>query len=345
VILAGEAVVDVWPGGVTPECQHSVVRALAGTMRADRYVKPALRASAGEVLARLGDPRPDAATLGQMSLCWVPSGPFLMGSPDTDKLARREESPLHRMDVPYDYWLARFPITVSQFRDFVETSGQQLEDPSSLRGPANHPVTRVSWHEAQRFCTWLTQVWLQAGALMAGWEVRLPTEPEWEKGARGGLRIPSTALVLPVRQIGAPGRRPPRPELVPNPSPQRLYPWGDEPDPNRANYSASGIGKASAVGCFPGGASPYGCLDLSGNVWEWTRSCWGPDFDRPRYTYPYDPRDGREDALAPDDMRRVLRVGSFSDVHGLARCASRFSGFPDLRGDFIGFRVAVVPRK
>ena len=113
----------------------------------------------------------------------------------------------------------------------------------------------------------------------------------------------------------------------------RRYPWGDEADPNRANYRDTGIGTTGAVGCFPGGASPYGVEDLSGDVWEWTRSLWGK--------YPYDPSDGRE--KIDDNDRRVLRGGSFGDDQWFVRCAARYRDFPDLHWDYFGLRVGVVP--
>jgi len=160
--------------------------------------------------------------------------------------------------------------------------------------------------------------------------VSLPSEAEWEKAARGGQQVPVRAkwgsspgvLALP----GENGQ-------MDNPFPERLYPWGDDPDPNRAHYFDTGIWATSAVGCFPGGASPYGVEDLSGNVWEWTRSLYRD--------YPYDPDDGRE--AARTEGPRVVRGGSFDGHQRGVRCAFRLRLSPDLRGNGVGFRVVVSP--
>ena len=92
------------------------------------------------------------------------------------------------------------------------------------------------------------------------------------------------------------------------------------------------------MGCFPEGASPYGVEELSGNVWEWTRSLWG------EYPYPSEriARSKREDLQAPAEESRVLRGGAFWYDHQDVRCASRYGG--DARGvyDHVGFRVALA---
>jgi formylglycine-generating enzyme required for sulfatase activity len=261
-------------------------------------------------------------TIEGMQFCYVPPGSFWMGE------GREEHLNEH---LNYGYWLARFPVTVAQFRAFVKESGFKPNDPDSLQGMDNHPVVWVSWHEALAFCEWLAQGWRDW--LPARWSVRLPTEAEWEKAARGGLEIPVRFVVSTLANLLETDFR-----CQSNRNPKRRYPWGDEPDAERANYSDTRIGATSAVGCFPGGASSYGVEDLSGNVWEWTQSIYED--------YPYDPEDGRENLEASDEVRRVLRGGSFFSDQDLVRCAVRGRGLPAdslrrLRGS--GCRVVVAP--
>ncbi|MSP14046.1 MAG: NACHT domain-containing protein [Chloroflexi bacterium] len=294
--------------------------------------RPIHRASAGNALAQLGDPRSEVMTLDGMEFCYVPGGPFIMGE-------GQEQHENHVLKD--DYWLGRYPVTVAQFRAYLQGSGRQPEYPSSLWDPDNHPVRRVDWHEALAFCVWLGEKWRQEGILPRKWDLQLPSEAQWEKAARGALEIPAQPVARPAREkpwLAAAGTAPQK-----NPLPARIYPWGDAPDPNRANYDQTGIGDTSAMGCFPGGASPYGVAELSGNVWEWTRSLWGTDSQKPQYIYPYDPRDGRENLQAPDDVRRVLRGGAFSNGGGFVRCAFRGFSRPHDGRRGIGFRVVLSP--
>jgi formylglycine-generating enzyme required for sulfatase activity len=226
-----------------------------------------------------------------------------MGSEDDDPRGYSDERPAYDCDLPYEYRIGRYPVTVAQFREYVEATGEEPGDPDSFRGPGNHPVMWVGWSEALAFCRWLERRLREVGRLPEGWSVSLPSEAEWEKAARG-----------------VDGRQ---------------YPWGDEFDPDRANTIEGKIGEVSAVGCFPGGASPWGCEEMSGSVWEWTRS-----IDRP---YPYMREDGREDLEAPSQPLRVVRGGSCFTGTESARCASRVRGEPDDHGDDFGFRVVVLP--
>jgi formylglycine-generating enzyme required for sulfatase activity len=263
------------------------------------------------VLARIGDPRfrgkeewhlPADERLGFVK---IPAGTFSMGD-------RKEK---HHVELP-EYFIGRFPVTVDQFRAFVDDSGHRLFDDKCLAGAGNHPVAYVNWFDALAYCDWLTgrlRGWADAPeglvALLRkprgkAWRVALPSEAEWERAARGAVG--------------------------------RTFPWGEEPaGPERANYDKTGIGGTSAVGCFASGRSPCGCLDMAGNVWEWTRS-----LDK---KYPYDSADGRED-LKDKKGKRVLRGGAFDLVELALRCAFRSgNNGPDDAYGYYGFRVVLAP--
>ena len=289
-------------------------RQLVGMLSGGKDFALQQRASAGNALAELGDLRfrpdawhlPDEPLLGFVE---IPAGPFLMGSdPQRDKQADEREQPQHQVTLPA-YYIARFPVTVAQFQAFVDSSGYKPADENSLRGVPNYPVVRVTWHDARAYGDWLSETlrkWEGTPNQLArllrekGWRVVLPSEAEWEKAARG--------------------------------DDGRIFPWGDEPDPDRANYSESNVNDTSAVGCFPRGASPYGCLDMSGNVWEWTRSTFKD--------YPYRSEDGREDLKT--DAVRVLRGGAFYDYAGYVRCAARIRNYPSGWYPVGGFRGVVA---
>jgi formylglycine-generating enzyme required for sulfatase activity len=268
----------------------------------DRRLPAVERALAGRTLAALGDPRPEVMTVDGMEFRAVPAGRFWMGSREEDHQAHGNQKPLHEVDLPYEYRMGRYPVTVAQFREYVEETGAEFY-PRSLRAPANSPVVAVSWSEAIKFCDWLTHRWRENGFLAAGWRATLPSEAEWEKAARG--------------------------------VDGRMYPWEGKFDPERAN-SETRIRTVSAVGCFPGGASPYGCEEVSGNVLEWTRSMYKH--------YPYDPSDGRE-SMEEDSAQsfRVLRGGSFISDSRDAPCASRSRDGPGYRFINLGFRVVLSP--
>ena len=279
------------------------------------------------LVSDVGDPRFRAETWflpsdDLLGFVEVPAGSFKMGSHWTrdrndwtrDPEALASGQPSHELVLPTLY-IGRFPVTVAQFEAFVNDSRFVPANPEWKRGTANHPVVFVSWLEAVAYCVWLDaklRAWqgtragaaLQAVGTRLQWRVTLPSEAEWEKAARG--------------------------------TDGRLYPWGDAADPEKANYASTGLGETSAVGCFGIGASPYGCLDMSGNVYEWTRSA--------HRRYPYSAHDGRESmeegALS---FRRVVRGGAFYDTNLGIRSASRYSCRPDYQGHSIGFRIVLSP--
>ncbi|MEW5958620.1 MAG: SUMF1/EgtB/PvdO family nonheme iron enzyme [Chloroflexota bacterium] len=250
------------------------------------------------------EPKPAAPTRHpfEPELILIPAGDFLMGSdPKKDKQADDDEQPQHRLFLPI-YSIAKTPVTNAQFAAFVQATNYQPPSLWESRQPPadtqDHPVVRVSWHDAVAYCRWLAEVTAKP--------YRLPTEAEWEKAARG-------------------------PD-------GRIYPWGNEWDKNRCNTQEGGKGRTTPVGFYPNGASPYGVLDMAGNVWEWCATKWK------KKAYPYDIEEDEwtADYLAGTD-NRVQRGGTWFNIRRLARCAGRLGYNPELRGTDEGFRVAVSP--
>jgi formylglycine-generating enzyme required for sulfatase activity len=284
-----------------------------------------LRARAGDVLAQLGDPRfdpqrfylPTDEMLGFVRIAADPG--FMIGtrSADVGRVSQiiSEDVPAAEINntaapVP-EFYIARYPVTVGQFRAFVQATACEIGDEEALQAPDNRPVCFVKWKRALAWCKWLNEVLTTSPVFGDSpiaslvrehhWSLGLPSEIEWEKAARGGW-------------------------------PALVFPWGDHPDPNRANYDDSSIDHTSAVGCFP--ATGFGLHDMVGNVWEWTQSPWS--------SYPYDGSDvWREDWSSPGEALRVVRGGSWSLHRGLARCAARSGLQPGNWGDLIGFRVVL----
>lgn len=242
----------------------------------------------------------------------IPAGSFSMGSDKTqDPLAFDNErwsraAAQGAVDVA-EFYLGRYEVTIGQYLAFVEATGHRL-DPAVTRDADDQggalPVAFVSWPDALAYCRWLGKTlsaWPQTPTrikelLGSGWDVTLPTEAEWERAARG-----------------EDGRR---------------YPWGSEPRPDRANF---GTQRVRPVGSVPCPECPYGLLDMSGNLWEWTRS--------PYQAYPYDPADdGRTEGV---DALWVMRGGSFTDTAQSVRGTVRGGADPGVRRPTIGFRVAI----
>ena len=240
----------------------------------------------------------------------IEEGSFPMGSdPDRHRGALYDERPQRAVRLPA-FFMGRYEVTVDQYKACVDEGGCKPANARALQGPVDRPVRFISWDEAVEYCTWLDgrlRSWSATPGPLATvlrgvpvWKVRLPSEAEWEKAARGTTN--------------------------------QIYPWGDTIDASHANYK-NRIKEPTTVGIYPDGASPYGLLDMSGNVWEWTRSR--------LLRYPYNPNDDREDTRPSKDTRRVIRGGSFQTEDPWA--ARRNTGERTDRTDFIGFRVAIGP--
>jgi formylglycine-generating enzyme required for sulfatase activity len=272
----------------------------------------------------------------------VPAGEFTMGSSEAqidaalelcNKFRNNEcerswfetETPQHQVYVD-DFWIMQTEVSNAQWQRFMQASGydepaywteagwvwRQSENVTQPRcwedgdlNQAQQPVFCVSWYEAVAYSRWL--------ASESGLEVRLPTEAEWEKAARG-----------------ADGR---------------IFPWGDEWDGSRLNYCDvncendwrdsdvdDGYRHTAPVGGYAAGASPYGALDMAGNVWEWTSTLY--------QEYPYNADDGREE-LEGDACCLVLRGGSWDNDPVVLRPAFRYWGLPLYRLVYLGVRLVV----
>lgn len=291
------------------------------------------RVEVGNTLARLGDPR--KGVIEDFVFCEIPAGRFKMGSKEGEKDARSNEYPQFEYTLPRNYFMARYPITNAQFELFVkDDNGYQndqwwtqagLEWRGKRREPdkhggvfdlPNHPVVSVRWYEAFAFTRWATEniarstlsVW-KNGRIESlhleneSFEIRLPTEAEWEYAARGGE--------------------------------DARYPWGeDKITAEHANYNSTRIGATSAVGLFQAGENNFGLLDMSGNVWEWCATAWQENYED------YLENEITLNDLK-GTMVRVLRGGSFNNDGSLLRCAFRYRYFPNYKYYNLGFRVVV----
>ena len=115
----------------------------------------------------------------------------------------------------------------------------------------------------------------------------------------------------------------------------RVTPWDGPPDPERSNYSNSGIGATSAVGCFPNGITGCKGEDMIGNVWEWTTTKWVDSYAN--YA------EAEDNSIDASENSRVLRGGSWIDNHRFARCAFRLYFNPSGVGQLFGLRCVLSP--
>jgi sulfatase modifying factor 1 len=237
-----------------------------------------------------------------MSLVRVPAGEFIMGTSAaywTDSIDSPDKKPQHKVYLD-EYLIGKFQVTVAQFRVFVEDSGYEADSRALRTGYDDHPVTNVSWNCATAFCRWASQV--------TGRTVRLPTEAEWEKAARG-----------------IDGRN---------------FPWGNQAQGGSSCNFNYKVGNTMPVGHYsPKGDSPYGCADMSGDVCEWVNDWYSSDY------YACSP--GINPQGPTNGSSRVLRGGSQSYDYGnsydYVRVVARFKHNPDDLRNYISFRCAVFP--
>jgi formylglycine-generating enzyme required for sulfatase activity len=263
-----------------------------------------VRIAAGEVLGFLGDPR-----LGEF--VFVPAGEFTMG----DDRGEDREKPQHKVFLR-EFQIGKHPLTNTEFAEFIKAGGYEDRrwwtapgwhakkgwdwraldywDYYQLTRP-NHPVIGVGWYECQAYCRWRYAT--------EGQHYHLPSEAEWEKAARG--------------------------------TDERQFPWGNEFDLSRMNIHENDqpVNSTTPVGIYPTGASPYGCLDMAGNVREWVEDDWHDSYDGAPY-------DGSAWVDNPRGSGRMIRGCCWGDVVEKGWSAIRFHGWLDSRNQYLGFRLS-----
>jgi serine/threonine-protein kinase len=233
-----------------------------------------------------------------IEMVYVPAGDFTMGS----EQGRADAKPAHTHPMPHPYYIARNLTTWHDYQAFCDASKHGPPPaPGFERRSDAEPVVMVNWADAKAFCAWA--------------KLRLPSEAEWEKAARG--------------------------------SDGRKYPWGNDWEGDRANFAdamcpedfkwkdtahTDGFPYLAPVGSFPLGASPFGALDMAGDAWEWCDDSYD-DTIYARY---------KSGAATPRerDALKVARGGSWASNADGCRSFERAHFDRNARFNYLGFRVA-----
>jgi formylglycine-generating enzyme required for sulfatase activity len=231
------------------------------------------------------------------SMVLVSAGDFPMGNGSGDP----HERPMHTVNLT-DYYIDKYEVTNALYSACVEAGvcNPPMHTGSYTRSSyygnsqyGEYPVVYVNWNMAKAYCEWRG--------------VRLPTEAQWEKAARG--------------------------------TDARIYPWGAGVDCQKANYEDNGnycVGGTSQVGIYEAGKSPYGAYDMAGNVWEWVADWYSESYYQTSLTL---------NPLGPDfGQARVLRGGSWNRPEYTIRATTRQRYAPTYDNFDIGFRCAKVVR-
>ncbi|OEZ60457.1 SUMF1/EgtB/PvdO family nonheme iron enzyme [Duganella sp. HH105] len=249
-------------------------------------------------------------------LVLIPTGRFQMGSHEHEQAAAikagaqknwlERETPQHWVGIEHSFAMGRFPVTVGQWRQFVRATGWESQSDTDWRAPGfaqndEHPVVGVSWVDAQLYLRWLSE--------KTGQTYRLPSEAEWEYACRAGTKT--------------------------------AFSFGDTISTEQANYDGHYTYNGSPRGAYlqatnKAGAfqpNPWGLFDMHGNVWEWTQ-------DVVHDNYVGAPVDGSAWEEGGDQVRRVLRGGSWLYNPRYLRSSVRNGFSAVLANDIVGFRVA-----
>jgi len=235
-----------------------------------------------------------------MEFVYVPSGVFWMGASKFDKQANKNEKPIHKVYLNA-FWIGKYPVTILEYNRFIKETNHKppsyWENGEIPKDKKDFPIFDLSWYDSESFTKWLS---MKSGSI-----VKLPTEAQWEKAARG--------------------------------IDKRKYPWGNQfPNEflvafNRTDWYLTAVGK------YPKGVSPFGVMDMSGSVQEWVRDWYDENYYRiTPYINPQGPESGE---------KRVLRKGRFGTYTGTdgfnLRLSRRFGLNPEDLHFINGFRCVI----
>lgn len=277
----------------------------------------AVRLAAGGLLALLGDPRigpvpravrvPGAVVQTGLAPDRVASVVDAWAHVGVEKAWIDKETPTHMVELA-DYWIAAYPVTNAEYRNFLADTGRQDRPTTWYLGAypydrANHPVAGVRPEDADAYAAWLSE--------RTGHPWRLPGEAEWEYAAKGPSGLE--------------------------------FPWGDTFDTDAVNTRETGIHTTTPVGAFPAGRSPFGVFDMGGNVEEFVADGYRPYPGGPFVADDLVGDDARNEENGVYEGYRVARGGSFSRFGDLARTRRRHGAFPSPLYP-VGFRLATGTR-
>jgi formylglycine-generating enzyme required for sulfatase activity len=268
----------------------------------------ALAAIAANIQKRQAKKDTTKISLPDIEWAMISPSHFVMGS-------KSEPRNLPRVvQVPYLYYVSRYPITYAQFQTFLDAPDGFIDSRwwddmgGNQRHPmreqafryANHPRESVSWYQAVAFCRWLDAKYQEydLGLPDGKWQIRLPTEIEWEKVARGKTNWD--------------------------------YPWGDVLSRERGNSFETNVGMTTAVGSFSDGAARHWDKpvdDLAGNVREWCLNKYG---------------DMQSIAVDTSDDERSVRGGAWLGLTIYMRSTAQLYERPNYEDNDLGFRVVYV---
>ena len=226
----------------------------------------------------------------------LPTGSFQMGSPSTETGRWSAEGPVRTVSIAHPIAMGRYEVTFADYDRFITATGGARPDDEGW-GRGRRPVINVSQEDAKAYATWLS--------VQTGKRYRLPSESEWEYGARAGTRT--------------------------------RYSWGDDIICSQARYGRGEGGECSNIfyGTSPVGSfepNEFGLYDMHGNVWEWVEDCLHGNYEGA-------PSDGSAWTSGCDSDWRVVRGGAWYNNLRVLRAATRDGIMPSSRSFILGFRL------